>query len=381
MSDTDPIVAGLTGAEAPTWLARLREHGAVVRVEALDAWLVLTHDAAVEVMRDPATYTVDDPRFSTARVVGPSMLSLDGPEHRRHRRPFVAPFRPSKVTERYAARTALVADGLLDPVRREGRAELRATLAGPLSVAVMARVLGLDGVDSTTVLRWYTAIVDAVSRISAGGSPGGKATVAMVDLATEVTRTTKPDSVLAGARETLTDDEIVANAAVMMFGGIETTEGMILSAVAHLLGEPGVLGAVTADPGLVVAVVEESLRLEPAAAVVDRYVTRDVRLRGVQLRRGDLVRVSLTAANRDPAVFAEPDRFDPSRPRLREQLSFAQGPHACLAMDLARLEAREAVHAVAALPGVRLERAEPATGLVFRKPAALHVAWQADAPD
>jgi cytochrome P450 len=378
VSATDPGVDGLAGAEAPARLAALRAHGAVVRVASLDAWLVLTHDAAVEVMRDPTTYTVDDPRFSTARVVGPSMLSLDGPEHRRHRGPFVAPFRPSKVTERYAASTARLADGLLDAVRADGRAELRTTLAGPLSVAVMARLLGLDGddgVDPATVLRWYAAIVAGVSRISAGGAPGSDATAAMAGLGAEVTRVTRPGSVLAGARETLSEDEVVANAAVMMFGGIETTEGMIFSVVAHLLAAPDVLAAVRADPALVAAVVEESLRLEPAAAVVDRYVTRDVRLRGVPLRRGDLVRVSLTAANRDPAVFAEPDRFDPSRPRLREQLSFAQGPHVCLAMDLARLEAREAVHAVAALPGVRLTRAEPATGLVFRKPAEVHVAW------
>src|SRR3979411_3006367 len=74
-------------------LARLRAAEPVSWLPVLDGWLVTGYELALQVMRDPATFTVDDPRFSTARVVGPSMLSLDGDAHPRHRRPFVAPFR------------------------------------------------------------------------------------------------------------------------------------------------------------------------------------------------------------------------------------------------------------------------------------------------
>ena len=182
---------------------------------------------------------------------------------------------------------------------------------------------------------------------------------------------------LAGARDTLDRDDVIANAAVMMFGGIETTEGMILNAAALLLENPAVLGAVRDDPGLLPAVVEESLRLQPAAAVVDRYATRDVELGGATIRRGELVRVSLAAANRDPAVFPDPDRVDPARANVRAQLAFARGPHVCLAMDLARLETRAALTALLTLPGLRLDAPVPATGLIFRKPAALPVRWDA----
>jgi cytochrome P450 len=84
-------------------LARLRETEPVSWVPVLDGWLVTGYSLAQQVMRDAATFTVDDPRFSTATVVGPSMLSLDGPEHARHRDPFVPPFRPAPVRDRSRA--------------------------------------------------------------------------------------------------------------------------------------------------------------------------------------------------------------------------------------------------------------------------------------
>ncbi len=123
--------------------------------------------------------------------------------------------------------------------------------------------------------------------------------------------------------------------------------------------------------------IEESLRLEPAAARVDRYATRDAVLGGATIRRGDLVIVSLTAANRDPAAFADPDRFDVRRPEARTHVTFAQGPHACIGLHLARLETRAALEAALdGWPGVRVAAgATPPTGVVFRKPRSLPVEW------
>ena len=123
---------------------------------------------------------------------------------------------------------------------------------------------------------------------------------------------------------------------------------------------------------------EESLRLEPAAAVVDRYATTDVPLAAAAIRRGDLVTVSLAGAGRDPAFFPDPDRFDVRRANARQNLAFAHGPHFCLGAHLARLEARAAVLALARLlPDLRLDpaRRQPPRGVVFRKPASLHVRW------
>jgi cytochrome P450 len=153
---------------------------------------------------------------------------------------------------------------------------------------------------------------------------------------------------------------------------------MIANAVLALLDHPAELALVRSDPKLLDAAIDESLRMEPAAAVVDRYATVDVTLAGALICAGDLVRVSLTAANRDPAVFAAPDRFDLSRSNVRRHLAFAHGPHVCLGIHLARLEARVALAGLLTrFPGLRLDPQRPSAvaGLVFRKPPALHVVW------
>jgi cytochrome P450 len=178
--------------------------------------------------------------------------------------------------------------------------------------------------------------------------------------------------------EALGQEDLVSNAAVLMFGGIDTTEGMIVNAVRHMLGDPDALDLVRGSAVLLQGAIEESTRLEPAAAVVDRYATCDVELAGAQIRKGDLVTVSIAGANRDPAVFAEPDRFNIRRENVRLNLAFAQGPHFCLGAHLARTETAIAVRGLLdRLPGLRLDPDHPNAprGLVFRKPPALHVLW------
>jgi cytochrome P450 len=391
-SERFPIGAAATIAELehdphPT-LARLRAQEPVSWLPAIDGWLVTRRDLALAVMRDAETFTVDDPRFSTARVVGPSMLSLDGAQHTRHRTPFADAFRPRDVEARLAAFIDEEAKRLVDALKPAGAAQLRRGLAGPLAVAVVAESLGLAGADAATVLAWYDAIVGAVSDISAGLEPrlgGAEAFARLGDSVRSTVRTGDRESLLvaaatsSGAVAGLELPEVVSNAAVMMFGGIETTEAMIVNATLHLLSDPEQLAQVLAEPELVADVVEESLRLEPAATLVDRYATRDVELAGAPIRAGDLVSVSLSGANRDPAVFTDPDRFDMRRPNARMHLAFAQGPHFCLGAHAARMETRVAVSLLLSeLPGLRLDpdrpRADP-RGLVFRKPETLFVCW------
>ncbi len=365
-------------------LARLRESEPVSWLPALDGWLVTRRDLALEVMRDAETFTVDDPRFSTAQVVGPSMLSLDGPEHARHRDPFARPFRLDSVRARFADFVDAEVDRLLDAVEADGEAELRRSLAGPLSVAAMVQALGLDEEDSGAVPGWYESIVAGVTAITEGLPAGPDAGEAFERLRASVERVfgSDPDTSLvaaaAGGGGGLTGGEVVSNAAVLLFGGIETTEGAIANAILHVLAHPEQRALVERDPALVGAAVEESLRLEPAAAVVDRYATRDIGLGRAQIGERDLVTVSLAGANRDPAVFAEPDRFDLARDNTRLHVTFAQGPHVCIGMHLARLEARVALdRLLSRLPGVHLDPQRPSAprGLVFRKPPTLWARW------
>jgi cytochrome P450 len=258
-------------------LARLRAAAPVTWVPVLGAWLVTGYGEAVAVLRDARTFTVDDPRFSTATVVGPSMLSLDGPRHARHRAPFTRTFRSDEVHARLAAFIRAEAGRLVTVIEPRGAGELRRAVAGPLAAAVMAEVLGLR-----------------------------------------------------------------------------------------------------AGRGLIPAAIEESLRLEPAAAVVDRYATADAVLAGAPIRAGDQVTVSIAAANRDPSVFAAPDAFDVRRPNAAQHLAFAHGPHFCIGAHLARLEAQVAVDTVLQrLPRLRLDPryGSAVRGLVFRKPTVLRVRW------
>ncbi len=344
------------------------------------------------------------------------MLSLDGARHARHRAPFTRPFRAEEIHTRLETFTQAEASRLVSAIRPAGAAELRRAVAGPLAVTVMAEALGLGQTDPAQILAWYDGIVAAVQAEAAHADPtaagtqtaatgtqtaatgtqtaatgtrttaagtgvAAAGTAAFAELASslrEVIAAPPPSSLLAEVTGALTAAEAISNAGVLLFGGIETTEGMIANAMLHLLSCPGDLELVRADHGLIPAAVEESLRLEPAAAVVDRYATRDTRLAGARVRAGDQVTVSITGANRDPAVFGDPDRFDVRRPNAGRHLAFAHGPHFCLGAHLARLEARIAVATLLdLLPQLRLDDQYPATprGLVFRKPTDLRVRW------
>jgi cytochrome P450 len=363
-------------------LAALRRHEPVSWLPVLDGWLVTRRDLALQVMRDADTFTVDDPRFSTGQVVGSSMLTLDGHEHKRHRDPFAGPFRLAPVRARFAGLVADETERLLDAMEPAGRAELRRALAGPLAVRIVADALGFDDADVQAVLGWYDRIVAAVTAITAGRPLGddGREAYAALSAALGPALEREPSSSLlaaaAGAAGGLERERVISNAAVMLFGGIETTEGMIANAVLHLLEHPDQLALVKADPPRLPNAIEESLRLEPAAAVIDRYATVDAQLAGAPIRRGDLVRISITAANRDPAEFSDPDRFDVTRENARRHLAFAHGPHVCIGMHLARLEAHTAVERLLRrFPDLRLDGPAQARGLVFRKPPALDVRW------
>ena len=407
-------------------------------VPALGGWLVTSYAAAVAVMRDPRAFTVDDPRFSTARVVGPSMLSLDGAAHARHRAPFFSAFHRGGAAARLGQFAETEAARLVAAIRLNGAAELRSTVTGPLAVAVVAEALGLGHLPPDTILSAYARIVGGVTGLSgdqsaAAAGPPPDAAGAFAELAADLLAAIGPDhggpgngagnggpgtggpggggpgngsppstagrrppaghrataqdervtadgrTVLADAARfgDLTTAEVVSDAAVVMFGGIDTTDGMIANAILHLLSDPGQLELVRVDPRLVAAAIEESLRLEPAAALVDRYATRDVAIGEARVRAGDRVSVSLAAANRDPEVFRDPDRFDIFRANAGRHLAFAYGPHFCIGAALARAETRAAVSALLTLPRLRLDPARPAAprGLIFRKPPTLHVTW------
>ena len=362
----------------------LRTHGPVVWVPVLGAWVVVGRELAVQVMRDDVRFTVDDPRFATARVVGPSMLSLDGAEHRRHRDPFIAAFRPPVVLATHAPRVAAEARRLVDRIAPAGHGDLLAELAGPLAAWTAASALGLENVGPATMLAWYRRIVAATEEHAIGparpAAIDDAARTAMYALRIALVDASRdPESALSAVADELSEDELVSNAAVFLFGAIETTEGMIANLLVQLLGDAPLLAAVLADRGLVDRAIEESLRFEPAVSRVDRYATTDVELGGVRIAAGDFVVVSLAGANRDPLAYDRPHEFRLDRDGEPGHLTFVQGPHACIGAQLARIEARAAVAAVLdLLPSVHLAATPTGAaidGVVFRKPRSVPAEW------
>ena len=383
----------LTG-DASHLFAAVRRTEPVSWAPLLDSWIVTGYDEAVAVMRDAERFTVDDPRFTSAAVLGRSMLSLDGPEHRAHRTPFLEPFGRGTVRGDYQGDLDVDARRLVAAMRVRGEAELRTELAGPLATNTITRVLGL-GADPATVLEWYRHISDGVVQLADHGRVSDTSQAAASDLLSllveamqTTTRVDEPSRLAAiAATSDLAPDALAPSAAIVLFGAIETSEAMTANLLWHLLTSNDALASISADRTLIARAIDESLRLEPAAALVERFATSDVAVpvaptdgppSSVPIRKGDPVIVSLNAANRDPRRFVDPDRFDIHRANAHRHLAFAQGPHACLGAHLARAETTAALTAVLdALPGISLDtsRSTPPDGRVFRKPPSVTATW------
>jgi cytochrome P450 len=389
-------IAELTEDPHPVW-ARLRRHGEVVWVPELDGWVTLSRAAGVRVMRDARTFTVDDPRFSTGQIVGASMLSTDDAAHTAHRRPWAEVFKPVPVRDRFTRTLREEVARLLDRLAAAPAPDLRTVLAAPLATAAMGAALGLDGprggLEVGQVLDWYRAMVAGVDTVSRGGDPPPAALQAMAAIRDHVHRTLEGpqrDTVLTAAaaggadadrlaadadRPAADADRLAADVAILLFGGVDTAESMTAIAAHHLLTHPDALDQVRADPALLPRAIQESLRLEPAATRVDRYATADAEVAGARIRAGDLVIVSLSAANRDPGVFADPDRYDIHRENAADHLSFAIGPHYCLGVHLTTLQTTLALGMLLErFPAVRAAGPlPPITGFIFRKPLSVPV--------
>ena len=134
---------------------------------------------------------------------------------------------------------------------------------------------------------------------------------------------------------------------VLIFGGQDTTQCQIACAVATFLAHPEQWQRLGADPGVAASAVEEVLRYEPAGSGSPRIATEDVRLHDLELEAGTIALPSGPAANRDPDVYAEPDRFDIARVPAQPNLTFGGGEHYCLGAALARAELQEALPVLA----------------------------------
>ncbi|MGY1664271.1 cytochrome P450 [Geodermatophilus sp. SYSU D00696] len=395
--DTVALVDPVTYEQGPplALLRRLRGQAPVAWVEepALHGqpagpgfWLVLRHADVERVLRDPATFSswlgatqVRD--AADLAWVRRMMLNTDPPDHSRLRRLLSRSFTPRAVaalTEAIGAAAAGLVDRMVDGAA-EGRCDFAKDVAADLPLLTLADVLGVPAEDRWLMFDWSNRVIgwqDPDYATSAafdgtGGTAMARAALALrpvpdadgrmpdprtragmpdlyayAGLLAEEKRRAPGDDVMSILLAQVDDDggQVSTEEFENLFwlfavAGNETLRNGLPGGLIALLQHPAQLAAVRADPSLLPGAVEEMLRWWTPVMVFRRTATTDVDLAGVRVRAGDKVVVSFTSANRDPAVFADPDAFDVRR-SPNPHLSFGHGPHFCLGAQLARVQMR-----------------------------------------
>ena len=368
-------------------LARLRAEEPVSWMDELEMWLVTRYDDVAAVLRQPELFTSDSAKSKIQETFGRQMLSVDGADHQRYKRACLEPFTSRVGRERWYRAVESLAGGLVDRLVDVGGGDLMRDLAQPLSLQTIALVLGLPPRLLGRLRGWYEDFAlalqnfgdDALVRrrgLEAAERFRDESRQLLAAAAEEPLRETLVSRLAHLDKETLAPAEALANLMIVLFGGIETTESMIGNALWSLLSQPDVQARVAADPASVELLIDESLRWEPAVQSCTRHATDDCVLREVAIRAGQTVQCMIGGANRDPEVFADPDRFDLDRANKNKHLSFGLASHFCLGAQLARVETLKAVGALQErLSDLSLdpERVTPPFGAEFRKPPSLLV--------
>ncbi|SMF44607.1 cytochrome P450 [Streptomyces sp. Amel2xC10] len=349
-----------TPVDPPTEFRRLRTDLPVAPLAFPDGppgWLVTRYDDVRTALADPRLSSRRPHLNSHVRAslitpeemaaLRPSdLLTSDPPEHTRLRRLVNGQFTTRRVN-RLTARIQEIVDQHLDALAAARRpADLMTTVALPVPSLVISELLGVPFTDRDRYQR-LTAELLSLDR-TREQLLASKAEMKDYLLHLIRAKRTHPgDDLLSGLLQaqstdtTLTDDEISALAQLVLIAGHETTANVIGLAVLLLLRPPRLWDTVRHRPDLVDGVIEETLRYATVLQFGLLRVAREpLTLAGRRIEAGERVVLHLPAANRDPARFSDPDRFDPQRPDAAKHLSFGHGPHHCIGDRLARIELR-----------------------------------------
>ncbi len=315
-----------------------------------------------------------------------SLLELEPPEHTRLRalvnRAFLA-----RVVERLRPRIEKVAHECIDRFEASGEIDLLEHFATPLPVVVIAEMLGVPPEIGPQLVTWSHDMV-AIYQARRDEVLERRAAHATLEFSAYVrdqlqAKRREPGedliSALLSAREDgqyLSEDELVSTTILLLNAGHEATVHAIGNGVHALLHERVDARAIFSDPARAPAAVEEVLRFDAPLHLFTRFCLEDAEVAGVRLRRGETIGLLLGAANRDPARFEDPARFDPAR-KPNPHVSFGAGIHFCVGAPLARLELQSALRVLfERLPGLRMsEPARYRDTYHFHGLEALRVTW------
>jgi cytochrome P450 len=328
---------------------------------------VLSYDLVRTVLRDSRLAIPPGLNLAAAGVTsGPlydkivnSLLGMEGPTHQRVRGVASKAFTPRAV-ERLHATIIDVVEQLVEPLSRQGHCDVVADLARPYPVPIICALLGAPREDWQQFAHWADDIFKA---FGFGFTPDIEPVVmrAWGELDAYV------DDMVARRRHTLTDDlisdliraeddgdrltaeELRMMASGLLLAGTDTTRNQVAASIDVLIDHPDQWNLLRDNPDLALPAVDETMRHSPSVGATMRVTTEDVELAGVVIPAGTIVLSNSAAANRDPAIYDDPDRFNITRKGLPPILAFGAGVHYCLGANLARLEIAEALKAVTRL--------------------------------
>ena len=332
--------------------AWMRENAPVYYDEKNNVWGITLYDDVMKIEKDAKT-------FSSKRAPRPHgdplpmMISMDNPEHQQRRSLVYRGFTPKRVQD-HSAKIEQLCSQIIDKVSEKGECDFVWDIAAPLPLLLIADMLGFPEEAFDDLLKWS----DDMMRGTTGyPDPGGPVTEAQIlahqaglafrefQLGVIADRRSKPPqddlvSLLCYAEidgHKLDDESIVQESLLILIGGDETSRHVMTDGMLALLEFPDQRDLLVAEPDRIELGVEELLRYVSPIKNMARTVTRDLEMRGQQLREGDQVMLFYPSANRDASVFADPDRLDVTRDP-NPHLAFGFGPHFCMGASLARLE-------------------------------------------
>jgi cytochrome P450 len=364
--------------------ARLRRKFPVWRDDSFGHFVLTRHDdvrallADRTLLKDPAKAAPESlgmqamlsaqPEGLIWRTADDSILKMDDPRHSQVRTPLA-----KALYKRVAASRGLIEETvarILDELDGRKTFDAMAEFCIPVPIDTIARILGADLSMRSAFRAWSEDCFESFNpartaeqtarMIAASNNLCGHIDELMKRRRSAPQDDLISDLVTAQANGApLTDDEIRENCAGFLAAGNLSTTDLIGNGLWLLHMHPAEKQKLLDDPGLIANAVEETLRLEPPAEGTSRIAPRDMEIRGCPIKHSQVVVASLRAANRDPEVFPEPDKFDISRENL-QHVSFGGGPHICIGAPLARMEAQAAIGAfLRRFPGVVLEDETP----------------------
>src|SRR5689334_17500877 len=343
------------------------------------AWLITGYAEARAALADPRLRKsmpgwAPEPG-SVFAVLEQHMLNSDPPDHGRLRRLVNKAFTARHI-ERLRPRISAITAGLLDALPARSEVDLLASFAFPLPITVICELLGIPTSERDDFREWSTTVVSNTATPDVMYAHA-TAMVGYFRALLAAKRREPTDDLLSALitardeEDSLSENELVSMAFLLLVAGHETTVNLIASGVLALLLNPAELARLRAEPELISGAVEELLRfVSPVNHTTFRCAAEPVEIGGVRISRGDPVLIALSGANRDPVRFGDPGRLDLGRDSAGH-LAFGHGIHYCLGAPLARLEAEIAISALLSRFG-SISLAVPAASLRWRPSTLIH---------